>query len=325
MFHVPVPEGVYGEREKFLLHRPPPQPQPNKPGAESPPPTTDSGEGVVFQHTLNGGVGHGGAERPPATTTGGTGGSKPPTTGGGSTPGTNTAIQNTVLSMAQQVISDYTRYHLGYGPGINSAESFLAYMNALKQSNPSLYNQLMSNPTIQQAMQYAQAYINYANSIVNWHVNPNPTMSTQQFGLTTANQLMTQINQSMQSGNYQQALQYAQMLKTLAQQYNLPINTQSINTLINELTILSQLPQAPNVQPPRMSPQLMRALARTEPSFYTSMANVYYQNAYQAVDAVLQRANAVSQPSPVHGLDRPGKQAEGSGEHGEPGSTGVPG
>ncbi len=76
----------------------------------------------------------------------------------------------------------------------------------------------MSNPTIRQAMQNAQAYINYANSIVNWHLNPNPTMTTQQFAVTTANNLMTQINQNMQSGNYKQALQYAQMLKTLAQQ-----------------------------------------------------------------------------------------------------------
>jgi protein involved in ribonucleotide reduction len=183
--------------------------------------------------------------------------------------------------MAQGVINDYKSHGVAYGPGINSAESFLAYMNALKQTNPSLYNQLMSNPTIRQAMQYAQAYINYANAFVNWHLNPNPTMTTQQFGLTTANNLMTQINQLMQSGNYQQALQYAQMLKTLAQQYGLPINTQSLNTLINELTILSRLPQAPNVQPPRMSPQLMRALARSEPGYYTSMANVYYQNAYR--------------------------------------------
>jgi hypothetical protein len=139
----------------------------------------------------------------------------------------------------------------------------------------------MSNPTIRQAMQYAQAYINYANSIVNWHLNPNPTMTTQQFAVTTANNLMTQINQSMQSGNYKQALQYAQMLKTLAQQYGLPVNTQSLNTLINELTILSQLPQPPNVQPPRLSPQMLRALGISNPSFYTSLANVYYQNAYR--------------------------------------------
>jgi len=208
----------------------------------------------------------------------GTGGS---VTGGGSTPSTNTAIQNTALSMAQGVISNYSRHGLAYGPGINSAESFLAYMNALKQSNPSLYSQLMQNPTIQQAMQYAQAYINYANSIVNWHVNPNPTMTTQQFAVTTANNLIAQINQNMQSGNYQQALQYAQELKALAQQYNLPVNTQSLNTLINELTILSQLPQPPNIQFTRPAPQALRALGVSSTDAYAFMQNIYYQNAYQ--------------------------------------------
>jgi len=297
----------------YQQNRPKPKPATTEevkpPTARPSPPPPTAGGGVVIEHTPGGMVGHGGVRKPlRATTTGGTGsgkpptppgggtgGTKPPVTGGGSTPSTNTAIQNTALSMAQGVINAYKSHGVAYGPGINSAESFLAYMNALKQTNPSLYSQLMSNPTIRQAMQYAQAYINYANAFVNWHLNPNPTMTTQQFAVTTANNLMTQINQLMQSGNYQQALQYAQELKALAQQYGLPINTQSINTLINELTILSQLPQAPSAQPPRMSPQLMRALGITNPSFYTSMANVYYQNAYrqwmQYYNELMQLAN----------------------------------
>ena len=307
---------VFNPFQPWTYQNKPRQPKPataeevKPPTARPSPPPPTAGGGVVIEHTPGGMVEHGGVHIPPTTTPTSTGGAKPPTspsggigtgvgklatTGGGSTQGASTAIQSTAMSMAQQVISNYTRHHLGYGPGINSAESFLAYMNALKQSDPSLYNQLMSNPTIRQAMQYAQAYINYANSIVNWHLNPNPTMTKQQFAVTTANNLMTQINQNMQSGNYKQALQYAQMLKALAQQYGLPVNTQSLNTLINELTILSKLPQPPSAQPPRMSPQLMRALARTEPGFYTSLANVYYQNAYrqwmQYYNELMQLAN----------------------------------
>ena len=286
-------------------------PQPSSTPPPTPPPTTDSGEGVVFQHTPGGVVGHGGARRPPPTTgTGGgsgAGGGKPPATGGGadtggSTPSTDAAIQNTAISMAQGVVSTYKSHGLAYGPGINSAESFLAYMNALKQNNPALYNQLMQNPTIKEAMQYAQAYINYANTVVNWGVNPSPTMTKQQFAVTTANNLITQINQSMQSGNYSQALQYAQQLKDLAQQYNLPIGTQSLNTLINELTILSKLPSTPNPQGPRLSPQLMRALARTEPGFYTSMQNVYYQNAYQQWQAYANQLNQLASQAQSMGL-----------------------
>jgi hypothetical protein len=50
--------------------------------------------------------------------------------------------------MAQGVINAYKSHGVAYGPGINSAGSFLAYMNALKQNNPALYNQLMQDPTI---------------------------------------------------------------------------------------------------------------------------------------------------------------------------------
>ena len=279
----------------------------------SPPPPT-AGGGVIIEHTPGGVVGHGGVHVPPTTTPTSTGGSKPPTpppggaggtktpTTGGSTPGTSTAIQSTALSMAQGVVSDYKSHGVAYGPGINSAESFLAYMNALKQSNPALYNQLMQNPTIRQAMQYAQAYINYANAFVNWHLNPNPTMTTQQFAVTTANNLMTQINQNMQSGNYSQALQYAQMLKTLAQQYGLPINTQSLNTLINELSILSRLPNPPSTSGPRLDPHMLSALAREDPGFYNLVLMTNYQNSYRQWSAYANQLNQLANQAQSMGL-----------------------
>jgi len=272
------------------------------------PPTTTSG-GVVIQHVPGGVVGHGGVKKP--TTTGG--GTTPPSggtgtggsvTGGGSTPSTDAAIQNTALSIAQGVISDYTKNYSN-NPFIVDAKSsqdainFLSYLNSLKQSNPTLYNQLMQNPTIQQAVKYANLIAGNYEAAGGY---APLTMTKQQFGLTTANNLIAQINQNMQSGNYKQALQYAQELKTLAQQYNLPISTQSLNTMINELTILSQLPQAPNTQSPKLSPQLMRALARSEPGFYNAMQNVYYQNAYQQWQSYANELNQLANQAQSMGL-----------------------
>jgi len=258
----------------------PPAPSPTPPGGTGTGGASTSGvsefrPGLFKKYTGgSGGAGAGGA-KPPTTSGGasggtGTGGS---VAGGGSTPSTNTAIQNTALSMAQGVISDYTKNYSN-NPFIVDAKSsqdainFLSYLNSLKQSNPTLYNQLMQNPTIQQAVKHANLIVGNYEAAGGY---APLTMTKQQFGLTTANNLIAQINQNMQSGNYQQALQYAQMLKTLAQQYNLPINTQSINTLINELTILSQLPNPPSTQPPRLSPQLMRAIAGSDPGFYRLM------------------------------------------------------
>jgi hypothetical protein len=157
----------------------------------------------------------------------------------------------------------------------------------------------MQNPTIQQAVKYANLIAGNYEAAGGY---APLTMTKQQFGLTTANNLIAQINQNMQSGNYQQALQYAQELKSLAQQYGLSINTQSINTLINELTILSQLPQAPNTQSPKLSPQLTRALARTEPEFYSTMQNVYYQNAYQQWQSYANELNQLANQAQSMGL-----------------------
>ncbi|WP_297215924.1 hypothetical protein, partial [Thermoplasma sp.] len=81
---------------------------------------------------------------------------------------TNT-YEQTAKWLANQFMSNYNSDQsegVISASTVNSGYNFYEYMQSLKQTNPQLYNQLINNPTIKQALQTYEKYVAPTTSYV---------------------------------------------------------------------------------------------------------------------------------------------------------------